>query len=110
MYKCTLVYTLPYLNKLFNNIFESGNFPQVWGNSIITPVHKKGNVTDPNNYRGISLIDSLCKVFVHILSRRLTLWCEEYNIIDESQAGFRSGYSTTDNNFILMSLIQKYFY
>ena len=30
------------------------------------------------------------------------------DIIDESQAGFRSGYSTRDNNFILMSLIQKY--
>ena len=61
-----------------------------------------------NNYRGISLIDTLCKVFIHIVYRRLTLRCEEYNIIDESQTGFRSGYSTTDNNFILMSLIQKY--
>ena len=67
MYKCTLVYTLPYLNKLFINIFESGNFPQVWGNSIITPVHKKGSVTYPNNYRGISLIYILCSVYTYFI-------------------------------------------
>ena len=45
---------------------------------------------------------------MHILSSRLSNWCEHYHVIDESQAGFCKGYSTVDNIFILTSLIQKY--
>ena len=108
MYKHTIHIILPFLNALFNEIFENGDFPAQWSQSIITPIHKKGSKLDPNNYRGISLIDSLCKIFVNILTIRLTTWCDNYNVIDESQAGFRKGYSTTDNIFCLMSLIQKY--
>ena len=45
-----------------------------------------------------------------VLTSRLTqsLWCEEHNIIDESQGGFRRGYSTIDNIFTLQSIAQKY--
>ena len=70
MYKCTINDILPFLNPLFNEIFDSGCFPDTWSESIITPLHKKGPIDDPNNYRGISLIDSLCKIFSHILSNR----------------------------------------
>ena len=63
---------------------------------------------DPNNFRGISLMDSLCKIFMNILSIRLTKWSNEFNVIDEAQAGFRKKYSTTDNCFTLMALTQKY--
>ena len=108
MYKHTLTLTLPYLNKLFNEMFDSGIFPLDWGKSIITPIHKKGSKTDPNNYRAISLIDSICKIFMNILNCRLSRWCEENTILDESQAGSRKGYSTIDNIFILTALAQKY--
>ena len=63
---------------------------------------------DPNNFRGISLMDSLCKIFMNILSIRLTKWSDEFNVIDEAQAGLRKKYSTTDNCFTLMALTQKY--
>ena len=49
-----------------------------------------------------------------VLTSRLTQWCEvtqwckEHNIIDESQDGFRRGYSTIDNIFTLQSIAQKY--
>ena len=108
MYKHTLNDTLPYLNKLFNEIFDSSIVPKEWCYSIITPIHKKGSLSNPNNYRGISLIDCICKIFVTILITRLSNWCDECNIIDEAQAGFRKHYSTIDNSFILMSLTQKY--
>ena len=108
MYKHTLTLELPYLNKLFNEIFDSGIFPLDWGKSIITLIHKKGSKTDPYNYRAISLIDSICKIFMNILNCRLSRWCEENTILDESQAGFREGYSTIDNIFILTALAQKY--
>ena len=108
MYKKTLHLTLPYLHKLFNEVFNSGHFPSEWANSIIYPVHKKGSVNYPNNYRAISLTDTICKIFVSILNTRLSYWCDKNDIIEEFQAGFRKGYSTSDNIFTLMTLIQKY--
>lgn len=53
-------------------------------------------------------MDSLCKFFMNVLSTRLTKWCDDLNVIDEAQAGFRKKYSTIDNAFTLMSLGQKY--
>ena len=108
MYKETLALILPFLNKLFNAIFDSGNFPESWCKSIITPIYKKGSRNDPSNYRAISLIDSLCKIFMGILSSRLNNWCEENNVLDESQAGFRQKYTTIDNVFNLMAVVQKH--
>ena len=43
-----------------------------------------------------------------MMQGRLYKWAEENNKIDEAQAGFRKGYSTTDNLFVLMSMVQKY--
>jgi len=108
MYKFTINDILPFLNPLFNEIFDSDIFTKNWSESIITPLHKKGSINDPNNYRGISLIDSICKIFCHILSNRLTIWCDTFGVIDESQAGFRKQYTTSDNIFTLMALCQKY--
>ena len=89
MYKSTINDILPFLNPLFNEIFDSGLFPENWSERIITPLHKKGSINDPNNYRGISLVDSICKIFCHILSNRLTIWCDTFGVIDESKAEFR---------------------
>ena len=85
-----------------------GIFPESWSVAAICPLHKKGNINDPNNYRGISLLSVLGKVFTKVLSNRLTQWAEEENAIHECQAGFRKGYSTQDQIFSLQAMIQKY--
>ena len=103
MYKCTFDTVLPYLHVLFNRVFDTGQFPEQRSESIISPIHKKGSKLEPNNYRAISLINSLCRICV-----RLTNWCEDNSVIEESQAGFRSQYSTIDNIFTLNGIIQKY--
>ena len=108
IYKSTIETILPYLVQLFNEILDTGNFPSEWSESIITPIHKKGPKSDPGNYRGISLINSLGKIFVSVLNSRLQHFCDEHELIDESQAGFRKDYSTTDNIFTLCALAQKY--
>lgn len=107
-YKTTVTYIVPYLLKLFNHIFSSGHVPASWGESIITPIHKAGSKGDPGNYRGISLINSLCKVFTCVINNRLQAFCNDNSILDESQAGFRKHYSTVDNIFSLMAIAQKY--
>ena len=98
----------PLLLQLFNRIFITGTFPRLWSQAIIHPVHKSGSYDSPDNYRGIALTSVLSKVFVHILNERLRGWMEEEGIYREEQAGFRRGYSTTDNIFVLHGIIQKY--
>jgi len=99
---------LPYLSILFNAIFRTGHFPQNWADSIIVPLHKKGDPNNPDNYRAISLTSILSKVFTHILKVRLEEWSLHRNILLEEQAGFRKGFSTIDNVFILRAVAQKY--
>ena len=104
---CSIELILPYLAAVFNEIFSTGAYPKCWSESIIVPIHKKGNVHETNNYRGISLTSILSKVFVHVLKSRLTKWADENNLLSEMQAGFRKGYSTIDNVFVLYNVIQR---
>ena len=46
-------FLIPYLVKIYNNIFDSGIYPESWCKGLIVPIHKKGDRSDPNNYRGI---------------------------------------------------------
>ena len=94
-----------YLHLLFNKIFDTGYFPDVWCDGYIVPIHKKGSVEKVENYRGITLLSILGKLFTNILNSRLNTWAENYHIYVEAQAGFRKSMGTTDNIFILHSLI-----
>ena len=105
-----LKYSLPLLRsillKLFNQSWDTGRFPEEWMKSIIVPLHKKGSTDNPDNYRAISLISNLCKCFTHIINRRLTKWASENNKIIE-EAGYKAGYSTIDQIFVLYSVVQR---
>ena len=68
---------------------------------------KKGDPHDPGNYRSISLLNILSKVFTGILQRRLMIWCEQHKIISEFQFGFRANHSTIDSIFIHKTLIDS---
>ena len=49
-----------YLCNLFNTIFEKGYFPTKWTEGFIVPLHKKGDINQVENYRGITLLSSPC--------------------------------------------------
>ena len=108
MFKSIQNEILPFLSSLFNELYDRGEIPSDWCKNIICPLYKGGPSTNPENYRGISLINSISKIFTGILTTRLQKWAEENRVIDESQAGFRKGYSTIDNIFSLQAIIQKY--
>ena len=57
------------------------------------------------NYRGITLLSVVGKLFTYILNNRLNDWAENYNVCIEAQAGFRKGMDMTDNIFNLHGLI-----
>ena len=106
-FKHSAVHIVPYLVKFLNKLFTSGTYPDAWSESIIQPLHKKGDTDIPDNYRGISLLSIISKIYSHILNARLTEWIENNKMIGESQAGFRRNYSTVDHIFTLFALIQK---
>ena len=92
--------------KLVNAIFDNGIIPENWTIGQIKAIYKnKGNPTLPENYRPISLLSCFGKLFTCILNKRLNKFSEKYNLINESQACFRKKLSTTDNIFILKTLI-----
>ena len=66
---------------------------------------KKGNINDENNYRGITLLSTLGKLFTRILNYRLMNWTENYAVYVEAQAGFRANMGASDNIFVLHGLL-----
>ena len=73
--------------------------PEDWETGIICPMFKKGDKLDGNNYRGITLLDIIYKIFSNVLNERLKKITE--NVIGEYQRGFRKNRSTSDKIFII---------
>ena len=99
---------VPILCDMFNKILNTGTYPSAWGEAIIVPIHKKGDKTNPNNYRGIALLSCISKIFMKIINKRLVQWADTEDKIREEQAGFTKGKSTIDQIFIFQSLVSKY--
>ena len=107
-YKLSGDFLVPYLLILFNNILDTGVFPDSWNIGMILSLYKSGKVNEPNNYRGISVLNTMGKIFAFIIEKRLRIWMDVNDMISEAQAGFRSEYATTDNIFVLQALCSKY--
>jgi sorting nexin-29 len=79
--------------------------PQQWKEFIIVPIYKKGDKTDCNNYRGISLLSTAYKILSNFLLARLTPYVNE--IIGDHQRGFRRNRSTTDQIFYIRQILER---
>ena len=64
---------------------------------------------DTNNYRGITILSSIAKIFTKMINNRLSKWLDLNKIISESQFGFREKRNTTDCMFILNGLLDILF-
>ena len=95
---------------LFNNVLKSGEVPQEWTTGLIIPIYKnKGDTTDASNYRGITLLSCMGKLFTTILNNRLTIFVENNEILNEYQTGFRRNYCTIDHCYVLKCIIDILF-
>ena len=106
-YKSSTIYIVPFQVKFFNFLFDHGLFPEEWSLAIIQPLHKKGDLNVPDNYRGISLLNICSKLYSFVLNKRITKRIYDNEIIGEEQAGFREDRGTSDHIFTLLALIQK---
>ncbi|TWW71519.1 hypothetical protein D4764_16G0000160 [Takifugu flavidus] len=94
--KCGKPAVLDKLHKLLCQCWCEGTVPHDMRDSTIITLYKnKGDRSDCNNYRGISLLSTTGKLFARVVLNRLQVLAEK--IYPESQAGFRVGRSTTDD-------------
>ena len=98
---------LPLYVRLLNIVLNTGVIPEQWTEGMIKPIYKnKGDLLNPENYRPITLLSCLGKLFTAVLNDRLNAFLADNNILLENQAGFRKHYSTTDHIFVLQSLFE----
>ena len=107
IFKCSFEILAPVLIKLFNIIFLTGQYPVQWSEGVITPIHKKDSLEETNNYRGIMLINTLSKIYSHLLNNRLLKWASQFDKISDCQFGFQPNKSTIDCIFIFHAIISK---
>jgi hypothetical protein len=74
---------------LLNCAWSTGTVVDDWVESIVVSLPKKGDLTDPGNYRGISLMSTCLKIACIILSRCINATAEDARRFSPSQAGFR---------------------
>jgi hypothetical protein len=79
--------------------------PHHWKETIVVPIHKKGDKTDCGYYRGISLLSTSYKILSNILLARLTPYADE--IIGNHQCGFQGNRLTTDVIFYSQQILEK---
>ena len=96
------------LLKLFNSILSTGKVVQQWVIGMIVPIYKKGPKSEPSNYRGVTLMSCLGKLFLSILNARLLKYAIDNKILSKKQLGFLAGNRTSDAHIIIHNMIQKY--
>ena len=74
----------------------------------MTPLHKKGDLNLPGNYRGIAVGSCLSKLFLSVLHNRIEAFVAKNKLVPEAQIGFRRGARTSDHVFTLTTIITKY--
>ena len=83
------------LSILFNRSFREGKFAENWKHSNVIPLQKKGDNSEPSNFRPVSLLSGLGKLQERIAFKNIHNYLNENNLIYKYQSGFLPGHSTT---------------
>ena len=97
------------LTHLFQQSLRDNSIPAVWkqAHDHVTPIYKKGNRSDPKNYRPVSLTSLICKAMEHILVSQIMKHLESNNILIQEQHGFRSQHSCEAQLFLTTNDLAK---
>ena len=87
----------------FNDSIEKFNFPSILKYATITPVFKKGDRNSKDNYRPVSILPNISKIFERCIFRQLSNYMDQF--LSKFQCGFRKGYST---QYCLLSMLEKW--
>ena len=76
------------LEQLFSVVWHEETVPRQWGEGLIVNLFKKGDREDPGNYRGITLLSVIGKVFCKVLNNRLVHCLDKEGVLQEGQAAW----------------------
>lgn len=86
---------VPVLTYLINFSFKEGIFPELLKTSLVKPIFKKGDKSNINNYRPITLISIFAKIFEKAMYKRIIGFIDKFDIIKKEQFGFQKNKNTT---------------
>ena len=82
------------LTHIINLSIRHGKFPGAFITARVVPLYKKNCKSDVGNYRPVSILCTISKIFEHIVYEQVEKYVSEHNLIYQFQSGFRPGYST----------------
>lgn len=88
-----------------NQSLIQGTFPKLLKKSLVIPLYKKGDKMEINNYRQITMVSSVSKLFEKIVASRISTYLEENSVLSEYQHGFRKGKSTVTAIYEMLNFI-----
>ena len=96
------------LLRYYNLIFDHHKSPAQWRKDVAWPIHKQGSEYDPGNYRLITLMSTMAKVYERVMHARLTKWCnsQRHHPISPQQVGFQSNLCTLDHLYTLAETVR----
>ena len=98
-----MVESVHYLCEL---VFARSEVPMDWLRGVVVPLHKDGDRRVPLNYRPITLLSLVGKVYTGVLCERLTKWSELRGVLVPEQGGFRAKRGCPEQVFALTELIK----
>ena len=97
------------ITKLFNKVYDTSIVPTIWRLAIIKPIPKNSTMDPrlPLQYRGISLLSTVYKLYASVLNNRIVNVAEGNQCFVDEQNGFRKNRSCSDHLFTLTSIIRN---
>ena len=80
---------------VINLSIDKCTVPNCWKMARVAPLHKGGSTSDPNCYRPISVLPLFSKCMERIVHNQLYKHLDQYQLLSDSQSGFRKAHSTT---------------
>lgn len=93
--------------ELLERIWRGKGWPESWKEGVIVPILKKEEERVVGDYRGVTLVPTLYKIYTSLLVERLREEVEGKGIIPRTQTGFRKGMGTIDNVYVLNYVINR---
>ena len=97
--------TASMLTKCYNRLWETERWPKVWKKGLVVKLFKKGDLCEYNNWRGVTLLPVISKIFCRMLLERIKKGVDKK--LRKEQAGFRLKRSTTEQIFILRNILDQ---
>uniref|UniRef100_A0AAV1VP88 Reverse transcriptase n=1 Tax=Peronospora matthiolae TaxID=2874970 RepID=A0AAV1VP88_9STRA len=107
IFKLFTAQLLPALYAAFARCWQSKRVPQSWKVGVVRLLHKKGDRSDPSNWRPICLQQAIYKLYAGVLSRRFTRWLDVNGRHAAAQKGFRAMNGCGEHNFLAATLVDQ---